>query len=74
MRDTVTASPKDCEFDESLFPVVGNGLLQPKVEHKISWTTSTLSHLDMRTRQNDEEIIQILPIQELCSPVLRHFY
>ena len=74
MRDTVKASPKDCEFDESLFPALGNGLLQPKVEQKISWTTPTLSHLDLRTRQNDEEIIQILPIQELCSPVLGHFY
>ena len=36
MRDTVKASPKDCEFDESLFPALGNKLLQPKVEHKIS--------------------------------------
>ena len=74
MRDTVKASPKDCEFNESIFPALGNDLLQSKVEHKISWTTSTLSHLDPRTRQNDEEIMQILHIQELCSPVLGHFY
>ena len=44
MRDTVNASPKDCEFDESLFPALGNELLQPKVEQKISWTTPTLSY------------------------------
>ena len=74
MWDMVNASPKDCEFDESLFPALGNELLQPKVEQKIYWTTLTLSHLDLRTWQNDEEIIQILPIQELCSPVLGHFY
>ena len=74
MRDTVTASPKDCEFDESLFPALDNDLLQPKVEHKIFWTTPTLSHLDPRTRQNDEEIMQILHIHELCSPVLGRFY
>ena len=72
--DTVNTSPKDCKFDEYLFSALGNGLLQPKVEQKISWTTPTLSHLDLRTRQNDEEIIPILPIQELCSPVLRRFY
>ena len=53
----VKASPKDCEFDESLFPTLGNGLLQHKVEQKIYWTTPTLSHLDLRTRQNDEEIM-----------------
>ena len=74
MWDTVNASPKDCKFDESLFPALGNELLQPKVEQKIYWTTPTLSHLDLRIRQNDEEIIQILPIQELCSPVLGRFY
>ena len=74
MRDTVKVSPKDCELVESLFPVLGNELLQPKVEQKISWTTPTLSHLDPRTRQNDEEIMQILHIQELCSPVLGRFY
>ena len=73
MRDTVKASPKDCEFDESLFPALGNGLLQPKVEQK-SWTTPTLSQLDPRTRQNDEEIMKILHIQELYSPVLGCFY
>ena len=53
---------KTVSLNESLFPALGNELLQPKVEQKIYWTTPTLSHLDMRTRQNDEEIIQILPI------------
>ena len=62
MRDMVKASSKDYEFDESLFSALGNKLLQYKVEHKISWTTPTLSHLDPRTRQNDEEIMQILYI------------
>ena len=74
MRDMVKTSPKDCEFDESLFSALDNGLLQSKVKHKISWTTPTLSHLDPRTRQNDEEIMQILHIQELCSLVLGRFY
>ena len=34
MRYTVNTSPKDCMFDEYLFPALGNGLLQPKVEQK----------------------------------------
>ena len=65
MWDRVNVSTKDCEFDESLFLALGNRLLRPKVEQKILRTTPTLSHLDPRTRQNDEEIMQILHIQEL---------
>ena len=62
MRDMVKASSKHCEFDESLFPALGNELLQPNIEHKISWTTATLSYLDPKTKQNDEEIMQIIHI------------
>ena len=40
-----------------LFPALGNELLQSKAEHVIYWTTPLLSHLDQRTKQNDEEVL-----------------
>ena len=36
MRDMVKANPKDYELDKSLFLALGNELLRPKAEHKVS--------------------------------------
>ena len=55
----------DCHFDESVYPTLGG-------EHKslgkeIDWNSSSLSHLDPRTNQCEQEVQRIIYLQNIAN-------
>ena len=54
MGDVFTARFVDCHFNETKFSILGVGI--KKLEKKITWNVSLLSHLDPRTDQCELEV------------------
>ena len=63
--DLFKARFADCHFDESVYPTLGG-------EHKslgkeIDWNSSSLSHLDPRTNQCEQEVQRIIYLQNIAN-------
>ena len=63
--DLFKARFADCHFDELVYPTLGG-------EHKslgkeIDWNSSSLSHLDPRTNQCEQEVQRIIYLQNIVN-------
>lgn len=63
--DLFTARFADCEFHETVFPVLGGGNKQ--LEKDISWNELSLSHFDPRTKECELEVQKIIHLQNLAN-------
>ncbi|WCJ38519.1 hypothetical protein M5689_019577 [Euphorbia peplus] len=61
--DLFTARFVDCHFNETLFPTLGGE--NNKLENEITWNTSSLSHLDPRTKECELEVQKIIHLQNI---------
>ena len=58
----------DCHFNESVFPSLGGENSIPEERREISWKTSTtMTHLDLRTNQCELEVQRIIHLQNLAN-------
>ncbi|XP_059306202.1 uncharacterized protein LOC132057590 [Lycium ferocissimum] len=55
----------DCHFDESIYPALGGENKQLKNE--IDWNALSLSHLDPRTNQCEQEVQKIICLQNTAN-------
>ena len=65
--DVFTARFADCHFNESVFPSLGGENSIPEERREISWKTSTMTHLDLRTNQRELEVQKIIRLQNLAN-------
>ncbi|XP_068329737.1 uncharacterized protein [Pyrus communis] len=67
--DLFTARFLECHFYEVVFSSLGDDKIVnvPEEQRELSWTTSTLSHLDPRTAQSETEVHRILDIQSVAQ-------
>ncbi|GKC99060.1 retrovirus-related pol polyprotein from transposon TNT 1-94 [Tanacetum coccineum] len=64
-RDLFTTRFADCHFDESVFPTLGGDKKQLRSE--ISWNELSLSYLDPRTKECEQEVQRIIHLQGLAN-------
>nr|GEV61198.1 putative copia-like polyprotein [Tanacetum cinerariifolium] len=55
----------DCHFDESVFPTLGGD--KKHMGSEISWNELSLSHLDPRTKECEQEAQRIIHLQGLAN-------
>ncbi|KAK4708664.1 hypothetical protein R3W88_029589 [Solanum pinnatisectum] len=60
-----TARFVDCHFDESLYPTIGGE--QKQLGNEIDWNSLSLSHLDPRTNQCEQEVQKIIYLQNIAN-------
>ncbi|KAL0551257.1 hypothetical protein IC582_010343 [Cucumis melo] len=65
--DVFTARFADCHFNETNFPTLGGEI--KKLENKIAWNVSLLSHLDPRTKQCELEVQKIIHLQSVANQI-----
>ena len=77
--DVFTAHFPNCQFDETIFPPLGGDKIVPeerivpveqsvtKERRELTWNTSTLSHLDPRTSQCENEVRRIVHLQKIAN-------
>nr|XP_011465717.1 PREDICTED: uncharacterized protein LOC101293208 [Fragaria vesca subsp. vesca] len=65
--DIFTARFAYCHFDETLFPPLGGEKTVPEERRELSWDTPTMSHLDPRTAQSENEVRRILHLQDVAN-------
>ncbi|CAL8994471.1 unnamed protein product, partial [Prunus brigantina] len=73
--DIFRARFADCHFDETIFPLLGEEKSVPKEQGKLvheeqrelSWAVPTLSHLDPRTTQCENEVRRIVHLQRIAN-------
>ena len=65
--DVFTACFADCHFNESVFPSLGGENSIPEERREISWKTSTMTHIDLRTNQRELEVQKIIRLQNLAN-------
>ena len=58
IRDLFKARFVDCHFDESVYPILEGE--HTSLGKEIDWNSSTLSHLDSRTNQCEQEVQRII--------------
>ncbi|KAK8341105.1 hypothetical protein V6Z11_A08G147800 [Gossypium hirsutum] len=63
--DLFTARFIDCHFDETTFPILGGEKIQ--LVKEITWNGSSLSHLDPRTSQCEQEVQRIIHLQNIAN-------
>ncbi|XXG42246.1 hypothetical protein AAC387_Pa01g2567 [Persea americana] len=78
-RAVFTAHFPYCQFDETIFPPLGGDKIIPeecivpveqpipKERRELTWNTFTLSHLDLRTSQCENEVWRIVHLQEIAN-------
>ena len=82
--DVFTARFPNCQFDEAIFRPLGGDKIVPD-EHivpveqsvseerrKLTWNTSTLSHLDQRTSQCENKYRELCICKKLQTDYLMH--
>ena len=66
--DVFTACFADCHFNDSVFPSLGGEKSIPEERREISWKTSTtMTHLDLRTNQCELEVQRIIHLKSLAN-------
>ncbi|PRQ59184.1 putative RNA-directed DNA polymerase [Rosa chinensis] len=67
--DLFTARFADCHFDETVFPPLGGdkNVTVPDERRELTWNVPTMSHLDPRTAQCDNEVRRILDLQSVAQ-------
>ncbi|XP_052882762.1 uncharacterized protein LOC128291608 [Gossypium arboreum] len=63
--DLFTARFIDCHFDETTFPTLGEEKIQ--LVKEITWNVSSLSQLDPRTSQCEQEVQRIIHLQNIAN-------
>ncbi|KAK4708501.1 hypothetical protein R3W88_029426 [Solanum pinnatisectum] len=63
--DLFTARFADCHFDESEHPTLGEKHRQ--LENEIDWSAISLSHLDPRTNQCEQEVQKMIYLQNIAN-------
>ena len=64
-EDVFTTRLADCHFNETTFPTLGGGM--KKLENKIIWNVSLLSHLDPHTKQCELEVQKLIHLQSVTT-------
>ncbi|XP_062014900.1 uncharacterized protein LOC133731550 [Rosa rugosa] len=67
--DLFTARFADCHFDETVFPPLGGdkNVTVPDERRELTWNVPTMSHLNPRTAQCDNEVRRILDLQSVAQ-------
>ncbi|GJQ91780.1 copia protein [Tanacetum coccineum] len=65
MENLFTTRFADCHFDESVFQTLGRDKKQ--LGSEISWNELSLSHLDPRTKECEQEVQRIIHLQRLAN-------
>ena len=65
--DIFKARFDDCHFNETIFPPLGGEKSLPEARREITWTVSTLSHLDPRTNQSELKVQRIIHLQGIAN-------
>ena len=67
--DLFSAKFVDCHFDETVFPLLGGdkNVTVPDEQRELTWNVPTMSHLDPRTAQCDNEVQRILDLQSVAQ-------
>ena len=63
--DIFTTRFADCHFDETVFPVLEGE--KNKLEKEITWNTSSLSNLDTRRGECEQEVQKIIHLQNVAN-------
>ncbi|XP_070057582.1 uncharacterized protein [Nicotiana tomentosiformis] len=63
--DLFTARFSDCHFDESVYTILGGENKQLRKE--IGWNVLSISHLDPRTNQCEQEVQKIIHLQNIAN-------
>ncbi|XP_070035716.1 uncharacterized protein [Nicotiana tomentosiformis] len=69
--DLFMARFSDCHFDESVYPTLGGENKQLRIE--IDWNSLSLSHLDPRTTQYEQEVQKIIYLQNITNQLPNAF-
>ena len=71
-----TARFADCHFDETVFPPLGGdkNVTVPDERRELTWNVPTMSHLDPRTAQCDNEMRRILDLQSVAQNMPNIFF
>ena len=73
MGEVFTARIADCHFDENLFLPLGGDKPIPEEWREITWSESSLSHLDPHTKQFELEVQKIIHLQGLVNQLPNAF-
>ncbi|KAJ0458101.1 putative RNA-directed DNA polymerase [Helianthus annuus] len=66
--DMFTARFADCEFNETVFPVLGGDKTKERlVTQELTWNASSLSNLDPRSGQCESEVQKIIHLQRIAN-------
>ncbi|XP_070033032.1 uncharacterized protein [Nicotiana tomentosiformis] len=63
--DLFTTRFSDCHFDESVYPILGGENKQ--LRNEIDWNVLSISHLDSRTNQCEQEVQKIIHLQNIAN-------
>ena len=66
-RNVFTTRFADCHFNESVFPSLWREKTIPEERREVSWKTSTMTHLDPRTKQRELQVQRIIHLQKLAN-------
>ncbi|KAL0291592.1 UNVERIFIED_CONTAM: Copia protein [Sesamum calycinum] len=64
--DQFTARYLDCQFNETIFPILGGEDKEIKRKH-ISWNATSMSFLDPRTNDSELEVQRIIHLQNVAN-------
>ncbi|XP_078158190.1 uncharacterized protein LOC144553871 [Carex rostrata] len=70
--DVFTARFADCQFDETIFPILG-GEKEKLVKQEATWNASSISYLDPRSGQCESEVQKIIHLQRIANELLDAF-
>ncbi|KAI3811307.1 hypothetical protein L1987_21028 [Smallanthus sonchifolius] len=66
--DMFTARFADCQFDETVFPVLGGDKNKERlVTQELTWNASSLSNFDPRSGQCESEVQRIIHLQRIAN-------
>ncbi|KAJ0575449.1 putative RNA-directed DNA polymerase [Helianthus annuus] len=66
--DMFTARFADCQFNETVFPVLGGDKTKERlVTQELTWNASSLSNLDPRSGQCESEVQKIIHLQRIAN-------
>ncbi|KAJ0919088.1 putative RNA-directed DNA polymerase [Helianthus annuus] len=66
--DMFTARFADCQFNETVFPVLGGDKTKERlVTQELTWNASSLSNLDPRSGQCESEVQKIIHLQRIVN-------
>ena len=64
--DVFTARFADCQFDETIFPILGREK-EKLVKQEVTWNASSISYLDPRSGQCESEVQKIIHLQRIAN-------